>query len=296
METKLILEKLGIGERGAFNILKDETLCNRILLEEPIWIVDFCKKYDISKGSLDLLINRKTISFFCNTKERTGSKVFIFEKEALEFYPLNYQTRDIYKNIDFIAKVCLEVICKTLTPRESDLLREIIWDCKAVETVAKKWGLTNIRVRQILDKAKRRVLHTSRLELFNWEKHITERQKLLFEIDQLKREKNELALSLGKDPDQPILFTKVPKHPKLLIKLIDCDLSVRALNCLKSADIETLEELISYDKTQFFKFRNFGKKSLTEIEEFLSSKGLSFGMDPKQVWINDYANKGTQNG
>lgn len=62
-------------------------------------------------------------------------------------------------------------------------------------------------------------------------------------------------------------------------KLVDMDLSVRALNCLKSAEVETLAELVVFNKTDLLKFRNFGKKSLTELEELLTSLNLSFGMD-----------------
>jgi len=62
-------------------------------------------------------------------------------------------------------------------------------------------------------------------------------------------------------------------------KLVDLDLSVRALNCLKAADVETLGELVSYTKNDLMKFRNFGKKSLDELAELLEAKGLKFGMD-----------------
>ena len=62
-------------------------------------------------------------------------------------------------------------------------------------------------------------------------------------------------------------------------KLVDMDLSVRALNCLKSAEVETLAEVVVFNKTDLLKFRNFGKKSLTELEELLTSLNLSFGMD-----------------
>ena len=54
---------------------------------------------------------------------------------------------------------------------------------------------------------------------------------------------------------------------------------VRALNCLKSADVETLGELVVFNKTDLLKFRNFGKKSLTELDELLANLNLSFGMD-----------------
>ena len=65
----------------------------------------------------------------------------------------------------------------------------------------------------------------------------------------------------------------------LKTKLVDMELSVRALNCLKSAEVETLGELVVFNKTDLLKFRNFGKKSLTELDELLANLNLSFGMD-----------------
>lgn len=62
-------------------------------------------------------------------------------------------------------------------------------------------------------------------------------------------------------------------------KLSEMDLSVRALNCLKAADIESLGDLVSYKKTDLLKFRNFGKKSLTELEDLIDNNGLTFGMN-----------------
>ncbi|MDD4759229.1 MAG: DNA-directed RNA polymerase subunit alpha [Bacteroidaceae bacterium] len=65
----------------------------------------------------------------------------------------------------------------------------------------------------------------------------------------------------------------------LKTKLVDMDLSVRALNCLKAADVETLGDLVSFNKNDLLKFRNFGKKSLSELENLLESLNLSFGID-----------------
>ncbi len=65
----------------------------------------------------------------------------------------------------------------------------------------------------------------------------------------------------------------------LKTKLVDMDLTVRALNCLKSAEVDTLAELVVFNKTDLLKFRNFGKKSLSELEDLLTSLNLSFGMD-----------------
>lgn len=69
--------------------------------------------------------------------------------------------------------------------------------------------------------------------------------------------------------------------------LADLDLSVRAYNCLKSAEIKTLGELVNYHIEDLLKFRNFGKKSLSELEEFVRDKGLHFGMDVAKYKLND---------
>lgn len=76
-------------------------------------------------------------------------------------------------------------------------------------------------------------------------------------------------------------FDETSLHMRQLLKtkLVDMDLSVRALNCLKAADVDTLGELVSFNKNDLLKFRNFGKKSLTELEDLVSTKGLQFGMN-----------------
>ena len=83
------------------------------------------------------------------------------------------------------------------------------------------------------------------------------------------------------DSDGNEEFDEEVLHMRQLLKtkLVDMDLSVRALNCLKSADVETLGELVVFNKTDLLKFRNFGKKSLTELDELLANLNLSFGMD-----------------
>ncbi len=78
-------------------------------------------------------------------------------------------------------------------------------------------------------------------------------------------------------------------HLRKLLKtpLEDLDLSVRAFNCLKAAKINSLEELVSFNTNDLLKFRNFGKKSLVEIEALLHEKGLSFGMDLSKLKLDE---------
>jgi DNA-directed RNA polymerase subunit alpha len=72
----------------------------------------------------------------------------------------------------------------------------------------------------------------------------------------------------------------------LKAKLVDLDLSVRALNCLKAAEVETLGDLVKFNKNDLLKFRNFGKKSLTELEELLTNMNLTFGMDTSKYKLD----------
>ena len=70
-------------------------------------------------------------------------------------------------------------------------------------------------------------------------------------------------------------------------RLVDMDLSVRALNCLKAAEVDTLGQLVKYHRSDLLKFRKFGKKSLTELDELLEKNGLAFGMDISRYKLND---------
>jgi DNA-directed RNA polymerase subunit alpha len=83
-------------------------------------------------------------------------------------------------------------------------------------------------------------------------------------------------------------FDEEVLHMRQLLKakLVDLDLSVRALNCLKAAEVETLGDLVKFNKNDLLKFRNFGKKSLTELEELLTNMSLTFGMDTSKYKLD----------
>ena len=96
---------------------------------------------------------------------------------------------------------------------------------------------------------------------------------MLFSDERITLEADEIAKTETYDEES------LHMRQLLKTKLIDMDLSVRALNCLKAAEVDTLGDLVSFNKNDLMKFRNFGKKSLTELEELVLLKGLSFGMD-----------------
>ena len=82
-----------------------------------------------------------------------------------------------------------------------------------------------------------------------------------------------------KSPSEDLDENSLHTRQLLKTKLVEMDLSVRALNCLKAAEVETIGDLVALNKHELLKFRNFGKKSLTELEELVRSKGLEFGMN-----------------
>ena len=141
-----------------------------------------------------------------------------------------------------------------------------------------KYAIENFRVEQKTDYEKL-VFDIDTDGSINPKDALTEAAKILihhfmlFSDERITLEADEIA--------QTETYDEESLHMRQLLKtrLIDMDLSVRALNCLKAAEVDTLGDLVYFNKSDLMKFRNFGKKSLTELEELVIVKGLSFGMD-----------------
>ena len=141
-----------------------------------------------------------------------------------------------------------------------------------------KYGIENFRVEQKTDYEKL-VFDIDTDGSISPKDALTEAAKILihhfmlFSDERITLEADEIA--------QTETYDEESLHMRQLLKtrLIDMDLSVRALNCLKAAEVDTLGDLVSFNKSDLMKFRNFGKKSLTELEELVIVKGLNFGMD-----------------
>ncbi|MFT6698679.1 MAG: DNA-directed RNA polymerase subunit alpha [Porticoccaceae bacterium] len=141
-----------------------------------------------------------------------------------------------------------------------------------------KYAIENFRVEQKTDYEKL-VFDIDTDGSINPKEALTEAAKILihhfmlFSDERITLEADEIA--------QTETYDEESLHMRQLLKtrLIDMDLSVRALNCLKAAEVDTLGDLVSFNKSDLMKFRNFGKKSLTELEELVIVKGLNFGMD-----------------
>ncbi|HLS94204.1 DNA-directed RNA polymerase subunit alpha [Sphingobacterium allocomposti] len=141
-----------------------------------------------------------------------------------------------------------------------------------------KYTIENYRVEQKTDYEKL-LLDISTDGSIHPEEALKEAAKILIQHFMLFSDENMLLESQTKEETKVVDEEILHMRKILKTELVDLDLSVRALNCLKAADIRTLAELVTYDVADMLKFRNFGKKSLSEIQELVKSKGLSFGMN-----------------
>jgi DNA-directed RNA polymerase subunit alpha len=141
-----------------------------------------------------------------------------------------------------------------------------------------KYSIENFRVEQKTDYEKL-VFEIQTDGSINPKDALTEAAKtlihhfMLFSDERITLEADEIAQTESYDEES------LHMRQLLKTKLVDMDLSVRALNCLKAAEVDTLGDLVSFNKNDLMKFRNFGKKSLTELDELVAAKSLSFGMD-----------------
>ena len=138
-----------------------------------------------------------------------------------------------------------------------------------------KYDIENYRVEQKTDFEKLNI-HLVTDGSITPKDALTEASKILIQHFLLFSDEK---ITFGKDLEDE--FDEDTLHMRQLLKskLSELGLSVRALNCLKTAEVQTLGELVSFNKSDLLKFRNFGKKSLTELEALVEDKGLSFGLD-----------------
>jgi len=149
-----------------------------------------------------------------------------------------------------------------------------------------KYTIENYRVEQKTDYEKL-ILEISTDGSIHPEEALKEAAKILIQHFMLFSDENLVLESQAKEETKEVDEEILHMRKILKTELVDLDLSVRALNCLKAADIRTLADLVSYDVADMLKFRNFGKKSLTEIQELVKSKSLSFGMNLSKFKLDE---------
>mgnify|MGYP003446957115 CR=1 FL=1 len=149
-----------------------------------------------------------------------------------------------------------------------------------------KYAIENYRVEQKTDFEKL-ILDVATDGTINPEEAVKQASRILIQHLMIITDEN-ITFDNKEDKKEDVVDEQVLQLRKILkTPLEDLDLSVRAFNCLKAAKINSLSELVQYEQEDLMKFRNFGQKSLSEIEQVLGERGLHFGMDLPKLGLTD---------
>jgi DNA-directed RNA polymerase subunit alpha len=233
------------------------------------------------KRQIDDLDN-ESVMISCSNKDQLTAGDF--QKYISGFQVLNPEL--VICNLDSKTKLNFELTIEKgrgYVPAEDNKKQNAALGTIAIDSIFTpvknvKYAVENFRVEQKTDYEKL-VFEIKTDGSINPKDALTEAAKvlihhfMLFSDERITLEADEIA--------QTETYDEESLHMRQLLKtkLVDMDLSVRALNCLKAAEVDTLGDLVSFNKHDLMKFRNFGKKSLTELDELVYGKNLNFGMD-----------------
>ncbi len=253
---------------------------------------------------VEIVLNMKQVRFKANSSSEDNEKIFISIKGKDQFlagdigrYTNSFTVLNpelVICNMEPTINLELEITVskgRGYVPAEENKIKEAPIGLIAIDSIFTpiknvKYNVEDFRVEQRTDFEKL-VMEVTSDGSIHPEEALKEAAKILIQHFVLFSDENIMpetkAAKVVEEVDESFLqMRKILKTP-----LADLDLSVRAYNCLKAAEIKTLGELVNYHIDDLLKFRNFGKKSLSELEEFVREKGLQFGMDVAKYNIND---------
>ncbi|RZK10035.1 MAG: DNA-directed RNA polymerase subunit alpha [Flavobacterium sp.] len=252
----------------------------------------------------EIILNLKQVRFKKVGDSGDTEKVFIVVNGQDQFQAgdiTKFSTNFEVLNPDFVIcnmekSVTLEVELSVnkgrgYVPAEENKVNDSVVGVIAIDSIFTpmknvKYTIENYRVEQKTDYEKL-ILDISTDGSIHPEEALKEAAKILIQHFMLFSDENLVLESQAKEETKEVDEEILHMRKILKTELVDLDLSVRALNCLKAADIRTLADLVSYDVADMLKFRNFGKKSLTEIQELVKSKSLSFGMNLSKFKLDE---------
>ncbi|MHA4893155.1 DNA-directed RNA polymerase subunit alpha [Pedobacter sp. PWIIR3] len=252
----------------------------------------------------EIILNLKQVRFKKVGDTGDTEKVFIVVNGQDQFTAgdiTKFSTNFEVLNPDFVIcnmekAVTLEVELsinkgRGYVPAEENKINDAVVGVIAIDSIFTpmknvKYTIENYRVEQKTDYEKL-ILDISTDGSIHPEEALKEAAKILIQHFMLFSDENLVLESQAKEETKEVDEEILHMRKILKTELVDLDLSVRALNCLKAADIRTLADLVSYDVADMLKFRNFGKKSLTEIQELVKSKSLSFGMNLSKFKLDE---------
>jgi len=258
----------------------------------------------VTEDVVEMVLNMKQVRFKANSSTEEQEKIFISVKGKDQFLAgdigrytnafniLNPEL--VICNMEPTVNLELEITVgkgRGYVPAEENKVKAAQIGTIAIDSIYTpirnvKYSVEDFRVEQRTDYEKL-VMELSTDGSIHPEEAMKEAAKILIQHFVLFSDENIMPESKAskavEEVDEGFLsMRKILKTP-----LADLDLSVRAYNCLKAAEIRTLGELVNYHIDDLLKFRNFGKKSLSELEEFVREKGLHFGMDVARYNINE---------
>ncbi len=250
----------------------------------------------VMEGMIDIILNLKQVRFIRTVENAEGEKVSISvagQSELTAGYISNFLTDFKVLNPDLVicrlspdTKLQIDLTVgrgRGYVPAEENRPAEAEFGLLPVDSIFTpiknvKYSVENFRVEQKTDYEKLNLEITTDGSIHPKDA-LKEAAKILIQHFMLfSDEKITLDVTENSSSEE---FDEDVLHMRQLLKtkLSDQDLSVRALNCLKAAEVDTIGDLVRYNRNDLLKFRNFGKKSLTELDELLASLNLQFGMD-----------------
>lgn len=253
---------------------------------------------------LEIVLNLKQVRFKANSSADENEKIFISLKGKDQFmagdigrYTNSFTILNpelIICNMEPTVNLELELTVgkgRGYVPADENKVKDAPIGLIATDSIFTpirnvKYSVEDFRVEQRTDYEKL-ILEVTTDGSIHPEEALKEAAKILIQHFVLFSDENIMPESKASKAVEEVDEGYLQMRKILKTPLADLDLSVRAYNCLKAAEIKTLGELVGYQIDDLLKFRNFGKKSLSELEEFVREKGLHFGMDISKYNLND---------
>ncbi len=266
---------------------------------------EFATIKGITEDVTEMILNLKQVRFKKKVDhDITNEKLMLTIKSKTEFTAANIaeatQSFDVMNpelvicTLDNSAKLDIELTIakgRGYVPAEENKVKDSVFGYIPIDSIHTpiknvKYGVENYRVEQRTDYEKL-MLEVSTDGTINPEDAVKQASRILIQHLMIITDEN-ITFDSKEDKKEDVVDEQVLQLRKVLkTPLEDLDLSVRAFNCLKAAKINSLSELVQYEQEDLMKFRNFGQKSLSEIDQVLHERGLQFGMDLHKMGLDD---------
>ncbi len=266
---------------------------------------EFATIKGVTEDVTEMILNLKQVRFKKNSDQEVQSeKISLSIRNKTEFTAANIaEATQMFElmnpelvicTLDGSAKLDIELTIakgRGYVPAEENKVKDSLFGYIPIDSIHTpiknvKYGVENYRVEQRTDYEKL-MLEVSTDGTINPEDAVKQASRILIQHLMIITDEN-ITFDSKEDKKEDVVDEQVLQLRKVLkTPLEDLDLSVRAFNCLKAAKINSLSELVQYEQEDLMKFRNFGQKSLSEIDQVLHERGLQFGMDLHKMGLDD---------